>query len=109
MTGASKAFSFGLGPAHVILGAVIAVGGGTFRDVMIGPIPAILRTELHAIPALVAATIAVVAFEVGRYGILVAVVAALICFAIRMAGVHFRPTAPGPRGHWGQQGRAAGT
>ncbi|MGH3322681.1 MAG: TRIC cation channel family protein, partial [Streptosporangiaceae bacterium] len=54
--GASKALSFGLGigPA-LLLGVVTGVGGGTIRDTLVRRIPSVLRSELYAIPALVAA------------------------------------------------------
>ncbi|WP_198645788.1 TRIC cation channel family protein [Staphylococcus chromogenes] len=38
-----------------MVGTVTAVGGGTIRDVMIGRIPTVLRSELYAIPALICA------------------------------------------------------
>ena len=71
VTGATKALSFGLGavPA-VILGGVTAVGGGTIRDVLVRRIPSVLHSEgtLYAIPALVAAGIAVAAQSAHVYG-----------------------------------------
>jgi uncharacterized membrane protein YeiH len=98
VTGASKALGSGLGPAQaVILGAITAVGGGTLRDVLIRQVPSVLSSGLYAIPALVGATITVVAIRLGHYGIAAAVVAAGVCFAIRMLGVHFGINAPTPR------------
>jgi uncharacterized membrane protein YeiH len=61
VSGASKALDFGLGVGQaVILGVVTGVGGGTIRDVLIGRIPVVLRRDLYAIPALVAALVVVV-------------------------------------------------
>ena len=98
VTGASKALSFGLGPAQaVLLGAITAVGGGTLRDVLIRQIPSVLSTGLYAIPALVGAAITVVAGRLGGYGIATAIVAAGVCFAIRMVGVRYGLNAPAPR------------
>ena len=98
--GAAKAPSFGLGigPA-VILGVVTGVGGGTIRDVLIGRIPSVLRSELYAIPALIAAAITVGAIKIGVYGLPAAVVAAALCFIIRMLGVRFGLNAPRPLGY----------
>jgi uncharacterized membrane protein YeiH len=98
-TGAIKSLDLGLGPVQaVILGAITAVGGGTVRDVLIQRVPTVLRSELYAIPALVAATITVIASRTGAYGVPAAVVAALVCFAIRMLGVRFGLNAPRPPG-----------
>ena len=99
VTGASKALELGLGPVQaVILGAVTGVGGGTIRDMMLQRVPTVLRSELYAIPALVAATITVVATKAHLYGLAAAVVAAVACFLIRMLGVRFDLNAPRPRG-----------
>jgi uncharacterized membrane protein YeiH len=98
VTGASKALGFGLGPAQaVILGAVTAVGGGTLRDVLIRQIPTVLRTDLYAIPALIAAAVTVGAVRLDAYGLPAALGAAVLCFAIRMLGVRFGLNAPAPR------------
>jgi uncharacterized membrane protein YeiH len=99
VTGAIKAMEFGLGPAQaVILGAITGVGGGTVRDVLVRQIPTVLRSGLYAIPALVGATAVVVVTEVDAYGLATAVGAALLCFAIRMIGVHYNLDAPKPPG-----------
>jgi uncharacterized membrane protein YeiH len=98
VTGASKALEAGLGPAPaVLLGAVTGVGGGTVRDVLIRQIPSVLNSGLYAIPALVGAAITVVGTELGTNGIATAIVAAVVCFGIRMIGVHFGLNAPTPR------------
>jgi uncharacterized membrane protein YeiH len=105
VTGASKALEAGLGPAPaVLLGAVTGVGGGTVRDVLIRQIPSVLNSGLYAIPALVGAAITVVGTELDTNGIATAIVAAVVCFAIRMIGVHFGLNAPTPRTPPGQDG-----
>src|SRR3954454_9155182 len=97
VTGASKALALGLGPAQaVILGAVTGVGGGTLRDVLIRQIPSVLTSGLYAIPALVGAALTVTALRLGFYGLVAAIVAAGVCFTIRMLGVHFGINAPTP-------------
>jgi uncharacterized membrane protein YeiH len=97
--GASKAVEFGLGIAPaVLLGVVTAVGGGTIRDTLVGQIPTVLRSELYAIPALVAATITVATIRLDVYGLPAALAAAAVCFVIRMIGVRFDLNAPRPPG-----------
>jgi uncharacterized membrane protein YeiH len=97
--GTSKAAAYGLGIGPtLLLGVVTAVGGGTIRDTLIGQIPTVLRSELYAIPALVAAGITLAAIELGVYGLPAALGAAAVCFVIRMLGVRFGLNAPGPPG-----------
>jgi uncharacterized membrane protein YeiH len=104
VTGASKALDFGLGAVQVIiLGAVTAVGGGTFRDGLVRRIPAVLHSGLYAIPALIGAAITVAATLVGLYGVAAAVVAAAACFLVRSLGIFFDLNAPRPPG--GRSGR----
>ena len=102
VTGAQKALEYGLdAAAAIIVGAIAAVGGGTVRDIMIGQVPSVLTSGLYAIPALVGAAIDVLVAPSQVLGIPVALVAATICFVIRMVGVRFKleaPKASGPPG-----------
>ncbi|MGE2836214.1 trimeric intracellular cation channel family protein [Mycobacterium sp. SMC-4] len=97
--GAAKAVEYGLGVAPAaLLGVVTAVGGGTIRDALVGQVPTVLRTELYAIPALVAAAATVAAISLDLYSLPVALAAAGACFVIRMVGVRFNLHAPRPPG-----------
>jgi uncharacterized membrane protein YeiH len=102
VTGAGKALELGVGPAQaIILGAVTGVGGGTLRDVLIRQVPSVLSSGLYAIPALVGAALFVVADRVGVQDVLgvpVALGAAVVCFLIRIVGLHFGIDAPKPPG-----------
>jgi uncharacterized membrane protein YeiH len=99
VTGASKAIEFGLGPAQaVILGAITAVGGGTIRDALVRQIPSVMSEGLYAIPALAGAALTVLAITAGLYGLGAAIVAAAVCFLIRLLGVRFKLNAPRPPG-----------
>ena len=62
VTGATKALQFGLGPVQaILLGTITGVGGGMLRDVLLREVPTVLREGLYAIPALLGATVLVVA------------------------------------------------
>ena len=99
VTGALKAVDLGFGPAQaVIVGTLTAVGGGTIRDVLIRQVPSVLSSGLYAVPALVGATAIVAADLLDVRGPIAAVGAAVVCFAIRMVGVHFEVDAPLPPG-----------
>src|SRR5918998_66037 len=97
VTGAGKALQLGLGPVQaVLLGALTGVGGGTLRDVMVRQVPSVLSSGLYAIPALIGATATVVLTLLEVHGPATAVGAALLCFGIRMIGVHYDLDAPMP-------------
>ena len=99
VSGALKTLEFGGGPTQaVILGAITAVGGGTIRDVLIGRVPVVLRSELYAIPALAGALVVVAADGVGVSAAPAAVGGAVLCFVIRMLAVHYGLDAPTPPG-----------
>jgi uncharacterized membrane protein YeiH len=102
VAGAGKALALGAGPAQaIILGAVTGVGGGTLRDVLIRRVPSVLSSGLYAIPALVGAALVVVFDTRGVHHVLgapVALGAAVVCFGIRMVGLHFSLDAPKPPG-----------
>ena len=68
---------------------------------MIGQVPSVLTSGLYAIPALVGAAIVVLVAPSQVLGIPVALVAATICFLIRMAGVRFKLEAPKASGRPG--------
>lgn len=100
VTGALKALDLGFGPAQaVVVGGITGVGGGTLRDVLIRQVPSVLSGGLYAVPAIVAATGVVVADALDVRGTVTVVGAAVLCFAIRMLGVHFDINAPFPPGH----------
>ena len=99
VTGALKALDLGFGPAQaVVVGGITGVGGGTLRDVLIRQVPAVLSSGLYAVPAIIGATVVVVADVFDERGPVAAVGAAAVCFAIRMLGVHFDINAPFPPG-----------
>jgi uncharacterized membrane protein YeiH len=102
VTGASTALAYRLGAVEaVVLGAITGVGGGALRDVLLREIPIVLRSGLYAVPALVGAAIVVIASEAGTHNMAVPIIGAAVCFAIRIAGVHYDLSLPKSRGHDG--------
>jgi len=80
------------------LGTFAFPWGGMLRDVLVREVPTVLRRELYAVPALIGATIVVVASVLDHRG--AAIAGAMVCFLIRMVGLHFGldlPTAPSER------------
>jgi uncharacterized membrane protein YeiH len=89
VSGAGKALAYHLGPVPAaLLGMVTGVGGGVVRDILVSEVPAVFRTDIYALAALAGSSI----FVAGEYlhlpSALVAVVSALLCFAIRMIAIH---------------------
>jgi uncharacterized membrane protein YeiH len=100
VTGAATALDHHVGPVEaVVLGAITGVGGGALRDVLVREVPVVLRTGLYAIPALLGATVVVLASEAGTHNLAFPVLGAVVCVAIRIAGVYFDLNVPQARGH----------
>jgi uncharacterized membrane protein YeiH len=101
VTGASAALAHHLGPVQsIILGAITGVGGGMVRDLLLRQVPNVLRTDLYAVPALLGATVLVAAHEAGAHSALFPLLAAGVCIAVRLIGVHYGirlPIAPSKR------------
>ncbi len=102
VAGASKALAFGAGPVPAtLLGMLTGIGGGMVRDMLVREIPAVLRTELYAIAALLGAAVVVVGRTLGFPPSGSGVAGALLCFWLRFMamrrGWHL-PTALSARG-----------
>jgi uncharacterized membrane protein YeiH len=101
VTGATKALQFGLGPVQaILLGAITGIGGGMLRDVLLRQVPTVLREGLYAIPALLGATVLVVAQHAGSGNPIFPVLGALVCIVVRLSGWRFGvnvPTSPSDR------------
>jgi len=88
VTGASKALAFGLNPIMaIVLGMVTGIGGGMVRDVLLAEIPTVLRAELYAVAALVAAAIVVVGHVLQLPVAPVAAAALIACFSLRVMAI----------------------
>ncbi|MGZ4595070.1 MAG: trimeric intracellular cation channel family protein [Actinomycetes bacterium] len=95
--GSLKALGAGMGPlASVIIGGVTAVGGGIVRDVLAGQVPEVLRREMYALPALLGATLIVIAHRVDHDTPPVLWGCVALVFALRMVAVVLDVHAPKP-------------
>jgi uncharacterized membrane protein YeiH len=97
VAGATKALQFGLGPVQaVLLGTITGVGGGMLRDVLLREVPTVLREGLYAIPALLGATVPVLAQEAGSTNPVFPVLGALVCVVVRLFGSRYGVNVPTP-------------
>lgn len=88
VTGASKALSHGLNPEMAIaLGVITGIGGGMVRDVLLAEIPTVLRAELYAVAAMVAAAIVVVGHLLQLPIAPVTAIALISCFSLRVMAI----------------------
>jgi uncharacterized membrane protein YeiH len=88
VVGAVKAADFGIDPVPAaLLGMVSGVGGGVVRDVLVGRVPVVLRQEIYAIPALLGASLAVLAYETGTYGTTTALAAVAAAAVLRIVAM----------------------
>ena len=90
ISGATKALALGAEPlACILIGGITAVGGGALRDVLARQVPEVLRRELYAVPALIGATIVVVADRFDALTLPVVWGAAAVVLLIRIAAIIF--------------------
>jgi uncharacterized membrane protein YeiH len=90
VTGASKALAHGLNPLMaIVLGMVTGIGGGMVRDVLLAEIPTVLRAELYAVAALVAAAIVVIGHLLQWPVAPVTAVALIACFSLRVMAINY--------------------
>jgi uncharacterized membrane protein YeiH len=88
VAGASKALAYGLHPVMaIVLGMVTGIGGGIVRDVLLAEIPMVLRAELYAVAALLAAAIVVIGHLLQLPVAPVTAVALVACFSLRVMAI----------------------
>ena len=88
VSGAGKALAFEAGPvAATLLGMLTGVGGGMARDVLVREIPAVLRTEVYAVAALVGAAVVVIGRALLMPRGVAAAVGAALCFGLRFMAI----------------------
>jgi uncharacterized membrane protein YeiH len=88
VSGSLKALAFGANPpAAVLLGMLTGIGGGILRDLLVAEVPIILRAELYAVAGLAAAVVVVGGHVARLPPAPVAIVGAVLCFALRLIAV----------------------
>jgi uncharacterized membrane protein YeiH len=66
---------------------VTGIGGGMVRDVLVGKIPTVLRTELYAVAALIGAAVVVVGGLLHVSSSAAAMIGAALCFELRFVAM----------------------
>jgi uncharacterized membrane protein YeiH len=95
VAGCQKALTYGLAPLPAALLAVVtAIGGGILRDVLVSEVPRVLREEIYAVAALLAAVVVIAGTRLGLPELPVAVAGALAAFVLRLVSVWRNWSAP---------------
>ncbi len=90
VAGAEKSLDFGLHPLMAaLLGMLTGIGGGMLRDILLAEVPAVLRSDLYAVAALLGAGVVVFGAALGWPSLPCALLGAVLCFALRMLAVRF--------------------
>jgi uncharacterized membrane protein YeiH len=89
VAGATKALEFKLHPLlATMMGGITGVGGGTIRDLLIGQVPKVLRSDVYAAAALFGAAVTIVCLRV-RINAVIANSSGIVgCFTLRMLAVY---------------------
>lgn len=88
VAGAEKALAFGLSPAMAaLLGMLTGIGGGVARDLLLAEIPAVLRSDLYAVAALLGAGIVAGGSLLNLPVLITALAGGLACFSLRAAAI----------------------
>lgn len=98
VAGARKALDHGIGTVGACgIGMLTAIGGGIIRDVLVREIPVVLHREIYATAALVGAAIIAIGDRLGAPDTVLAVVAVITTFVIRVVSRWRRWSAPVPQ------------
>jgi uncharacterized membrane protein YeiH len=88
IVGTSKALTFHLGPvAAPLLGMLSGIGGGLVRDMLVSEVPTVFRAEIYATAALAGAVVVVGGHLLHLPAAPVAILGAIVCFALRMISI----------------------
>jgi uncharacterized membrane protein YeiH len=99
VAGATKALEFKLHPLlATMMGGITGVGGGTIRDLLIGQVPKVLRSDVYAAAALFGAAITILLLRLRLKPVVAGTCGIAGCFTLRMLAVHFHWNLPHARG-----------
>jgi uncharacterized membrane protein YeiH len=88
VTGTQAALASGLNPIMAaLLGMVTGIGGGMLRDLLVGEVPIVLRTDLYAVAALLGAAAVAGGDVIGLPPAAGTITGAVVCFGLRMVAI----------------------
>jgi uncharacterized membrane protein YeiH len=88
VTGTQAALASGLNLIMAaLLGMVTGIGGGMLRDLLVGEVPIVLRTDLYAVAALLGATVVAGGDVIGLPPAAGTIAGAIVCFGLRVVAI----------------------
>lgn len=88
VTGTQAALASGLNPIMAaLLGMVTGIGGGMLRDLLVGEVPIVLRTDLYAVAALLGAAVVAGGDVLGLPPAAGTIAGAVVCFGLRVVAI----------------------
>jgi len=95
--GVNKGMLYGLSPIGVVLsGVVTAVGGGVLRDLMVGEIPVVLKSDFYATASLIGGALYIFASMTCLPFLVQFLSVSLFVTAIRLLAYHYKLQLPHP-------------
>lgn len=88
VAGTQKALDYGMNPFTApLLGMLTGIGGGIVRDILVGQVPWVLRSEFYAVAALTGSAVVVAGHLLGFPAAVTAIAGAAICFGMRFLAI----------------------
>lgn len=81
----------------ILVGTIIAIGGGVIRDVLVNTVPGVLTREMYAVSAMLGASVAVLVIECGGGPGLASVIGGTCAITLRLLSVARGWHLPKPR------------
>lgn len=95
VAGAAKALDFDIAAVMAVaLGTLTAVGGGVARDLLLGRVPLILRSDVYAVCAVLGAGVFVAGERRGAPRLVMMAIGGGACFALRVVAAHYNWNLP---------------
>jgi uncharacterized membrane protein YeiH len=100
IAGTEKAILHKMNPlVTVLLGTITGVGGGTVRDVLLGQVPTVLRSEVYATAAALGSVVMILATRIRLPPSLAAGFGGVACFLLRVISLWRHWNLPKALGH----------
>ncbi len=93
--GAAKGIQYNLTPIGVVLAGVFtAVGGGVLRDIMVGMVPVVLKSDFYATASLIGGVVYCLLIHTGTPVFLTFIIVSILVIVLRLLGYRYKIQLP---------------